>query len=313
GVGERGGAMQFAPGTRMNGVAAISNDGKLAAGGTMAGEIYLWDIAGSASVSPKMIGTPTPVIVGGTAVTTAVFSADGHSVFAASADDNSHQVVMVDHSDRSRVRVVESLDAGDLVQLLAVSPNGRLLAAATASGVVVWDISAGPGKIRRTAQLSGFESLVSTVRFSPDSKTLAAGSDDKTARLWDVEDPTTPIELAHLTGPSGAIQSLTFNWAGTHLAGGIGSHQIWVWDVTDRTAPTRVAALNANVDRVNDVAYGPSDTDMTAASLDGVLRTWATDPETVATALCADSAAIITESEWSQYLPDTAYRHPCAE
>jgi WD40 repeat protein len=82
--------------------------------------------------------------------------------------------------------------------------------------------------IRQTAQLSGFESLVSTVRFSPDSKTIAAGSDDKTARLWDVKDPTAPIELAHLTGPSGAIQSLTFNWAGTHLAGGIGSHEIWV-------------------------------------------------------------------------------------
>ena len=79
------------------------------------------------------------------------------------------------------------------VSCVTFSPDGKTLASAgerfqpTAQSSVVgeiklWDVKTG----KEQATLKGHMNSVKSVAFSPDSKTLASGSQDETIKLWDV-------------------------------------------------------------------------------------------------------------------------------
>ncbi|WP_225728003.1 MULTISPECIES: AAA family ATPase [unclassified Nocardia] len=295
------------PGLRLSGVAAISDDGRTAAAGTTTGDIYLWDIG--VPTDPRRSGER--LHISPKSIAEAVFTPDARYLFAASASDGAGNVIsVIDRGDPNRPRVVDTLRTTTLPLLLTVSADGTLLAAATATDVTVWDISRGPGSIRIADRFTGFGSTVTSVRFGP-GHLLAAGSDDRTVRIWNLTAAGEFGKSAHLTGPTGSIESLTFNRDGTRLAAGIGDTEVWIWDTSDPAHPATYATLTAYGGRVNDVAYGPDGAQLIAGGLAGVLRTWATDPEAVVAALCANPASVITKDEWAQQFPGVAYRNPC--
>lgn len=303
---EHGPALTLGDGSRMSGVAVLSDDGRTVAAGTLDGNIYTWDI--SSPATPRPLAAPIHVL--DVRVSAAVFTPNSRYLFAASYTDDTNQIAVVDRTDPAHPTVVTTLYAKGPVQLMSVSADGNLLAASTPDRVMLWDISNGPISADSPVELTGFASTVTSVRFGT-GRILAAGSEDKTIRIWDVTDPDTHPELARLTGPAGAVESLTFNASGTRLAAGIGDDQIWVWDTTDPSQPVRYLALNAYNGRVNDVAFGPGGTRMTAAGPDGTLRTWDAQPERITETLCAASASLITNVEWAQYFPNTPYADPC--
>ena len=69
---------------------------------------------------------------------------------------------------------------------------------------------------------------VNSVAFSPDGKTLASGSNDKTIKLWDVE---TGQELTTLNGPDCEVSSVAFSPDGKTLAAGYSWNSIVLWNV----------------------------------------------------------------------------------
>src|SRR5439155_13114778 len=79
---------------------------------------------------------------------------------------------------------VSKLPHDDIVNRVAWSPDGRLLASASLKGwVKVWDARTGGMVFPR---LQAQKRFVRGLAFSPDGRLLATGGEDDTIKLWDV-------------------------------------------------------------------------------------------------------------------------------
>jgi WD40 repeat protein len=160
-----------------------------------------------------------------------------------------------------------------IVQWVAFSPDGKLLASAGANGAVrLWriDYLDGLPSVKPLGEpLRGHDesSLVNCVTFSPDGALLATASDDGTVRLWDVGSGE---HLATLEHPA-FVQSVAFSPDGHILASSGGNGTVQLWDVETGQL---IATLRQHSDTVWKVVFSPDGQTLATGSSDRTIVLW---------------------------------------
>ncbi|MFE2330127.1 trypsin-like peptidase domain-containing protein [Streptomyces sp. NPDC059385] len=109
---------------------------------------------------------------------------------------------------------------------------------------------------------------VNTVAFAPDGATLATGSEDGTARLWDVRSGTSRISI---TGHTKGVSSVAFSPDGATLATGSDDGTARLWDA--RSGTSRIT-ITGHTKGVSSVAFSPDGATLATSGLDGTVRLW---------------------------------------
>jgi WD40 repeat protein len=154
---------------------------------------------------------------------------------------------------------------------IALSPDGRFLAIATALGV----------ELRETQTwtiehfLADAEEIVVAVAFSPDGTLLAAGSYDRASRVWD----TNSGELLFtFPDPGSAATSVAFSSDGSILAAGSSRCSVLLWsmdtgELLNVLEPSSDSSLLWG-ETVACLTFSPDDSLIAAGYYDSAIRLW---------------------------------------
>lgn len=113
----------------------------------------------------------------------------------------------------------------DPVYVIAVSQEGRLLAAASLCGAIrVWDTLTGE---LHCAIVKG-EWFLNSLDFSPEGRSIAGGGSDNLIHLWDMESGK---ETTLFKGHSDAVRSVCYSPDGKSLASGSDDGTVRLWDI----------------------------------------------------------------------------------
>jgi hypothetical protein len=106
---------------------------------------------------------------------------------AKSGKADAEGVLQLDGVHDKSVLIAHLLDCDDSVLALALSRDGKKLAAAGCDRVVrVWDLSNGAASAKLDASFENHADWIFGLAFSQDGKLLLTASRDKTAKIWDL-------------------------------------------------------------------------------------------------------------------------------
>lgn len=171
---------------------AFSPDGRFVVTASADSTARVWDAATGATVGELRGHSKS--------VNSASFSPDGKFIVTAS-DDGSVRLW-----DAARFAFVRTI-GGNYPRVVfdaEYSPDGRFIVAA--SGEAAWICDPVRGEVLR--KLEGHRARVNSASFSPDSRLIATGSADNTARVWNAE---TGESIATLFDHKGSVLNAIFS------------------------------------------------------------------------------------------------------
>jgi WD40 repeat protein len=119
----------------------------------------------------------------------------------------------------------------------------------------------------RSRRLSGHEGIVTSVAFSPDSLRVVSGSEDRTARVWDLNDPNAPPLV--IGGHSGTVNDVAFSPDGTRLLSVSLDRKVRIWNFQVPDTPP-LQTTSAKPGNVSAGAFSPDGTRVVFGDFSGV-------------------------------------------
>jgi len=168
-----------------------------------------------------------------------------------------------------------TFEHSSVVCCVKFSNDGKYLATGCNRSTQIYDVHTGEkASLFADDNAKDGDLYIRSVCFSPDGSYLAAGAEDKTVKLWDIEKK----RVAHtFVGHELDIYSLDWSQDGRFIVSGSGDKKTKVWD---REKMKCVLTLgNEEVgpkDGVTSVAISPDGRLVAAGSLDRIVRLWDT-------------------------------------
>jgi WD40 repeat protein len=218
-------------------------------------------------------------------LTAVVFSPDGHTLAASSADNDIYLLDPVSHLERRRL----SGHSGPVVAI-AYSSDGKTLASATTEGgVKLWDVATGT----ESAKLEVAKNI-RAIALSSDGK-LVTVTDDGNAILSDVVSGKALDTLVPYLedNPFTAFLDAAFSPNGKLLATGDDNGKVTLFDIASSTKT--IASFSAHVTRVNAVAFSPDGKILATASDDRSVKLW--DVTSCEKSSCKEIAQLVGHTE----------------
>jgi len=164
---------------------------------------------------------------------------------------------------------VLAAEASSAAGVAVTSPDGKLLAVNGTIGerpaILVRDVATG----KLLHRLLGHEAPIAAIAFSADGAKVASGSQDGTARVWDLKDARFP-EVARFTGHTGPVTAVAFNSNAAQVLSGSADNSLKLWAVADAS---EVMDFPGHKGAIVGVAM-PSNNQPISASADKTVRTW---------------------------------------
>jgi WD40 repeat protein len=173
----------------------------------------------------------------------------------------------------AEARLGSRLDVGLLLSLEAIKPyHASPLAAAGARSAMITALEALEPATQSGAVgiLHGHTDAVYAVAYSPDGRTVATGSADRTIRLWDV---VSHKQIGQpFNGALDIVRTLAFSPDGRTLAAGSDDDSIRLWSVATHKQAGR--PLTGHSEVLRSVAFSPDGRTLASGSDDDTIRLW---------------------------------------
>ena len=250
---------------------ALSSDGK---------SLILWDLA----KENKLIPIKNDIVL-----ENYLFSPNGKVIVT--VDKGGQRMQSWDASSRKQLAVYERTPINefgmrekeegvkeDLSMLLALSPDGKLLAFSDSEEVNLWET----GSTQQEPILLGkHEMSIRALVFSPDGKLLSTGDESGVVKVWET---TERKELSTFQGHKNAVTVLAFSQDGRTLASGGDDGTVKLYGkasmrelitLTHESSPTsETHALQGSEDSIQELLFSADGKSLITLSGNGVLRRW---------------------------------------
>jgi WD40 repeat protein len=199
------------------------------------------------------------------------FSADGKTLATANIEENEKKenvglIQLWNLADGTLINTLEG-DMNQVQQAVAISPDGRMVAASGWHGATLWKSD---GTWRKKLEGHAPETAVNSITFSPDGKLLATGGVDKTVKVWK-NDGTLYNTLA---GHNDAVWEVSFSPDSQKIASASNDNTVKLWMVDKATNGTLLNTFAGHQDVVRSVAFSHEGKMIASGSDEGTVKLW---------------------------------------